>query len=86
MSGPKEIIRHGIDGLLVPPEDAHELAEAMARLMGDERQRNSLAKRAVEVTERFGLPTVMEMWNEVFVSILQQKSPTKLGDPGKAAR
>ena len=77
MSGPKEMIRDGIDGLLVPPEDIGALAKAMARLMGDERERRRLAERAVEVTERFGLPRVMEMWSEVLTRATQGRAAQK---------
>ena len=78
VSGPRAMIRHGVDGLLVPPEDVDALAKAMARLMGDERERRRLAERAVEVTDRFGLPRVMAMWSEVLAAASQGKNRTKV--------
>lgn len=64
-SGPGDIIRPGIDGMLVPSEDIEELASAMDLLMSNETERQRLGARATEVTERFGLEKIMNMWEEV---------------------
>jgi glycosyltransferase involved in cell wall biosynthesis len=69
-SGPREMIRNGVDGILVPPEDVGALASAMDRLMGDQDERRRLGARAVEITERFALPQVSAMWKSVFDEIL----------------
>lgn len=65
--GPREIIRHEIDGILVAPEDVPALAEALDRLMGNEMERKRLAAKAVEVVKRFSKDKTMEMWEEVIL-------------------
>ena len=48
-SGPRDMIRSGVDGLLVPPEDVGELAATMNQLMSDEDLRRRLGAKATEV-------------------------------------
>jgi GalNAc-alpha-(1->4)-GalNAc-alpha-(1->3)-diNAcBac-PP-undecaprenol alpha-1,4-N-acetyl-D-galactosaminyltransferase len=68
-TGPREIIEHGVDGILVPAGDVTALASALDRLMGDPDERARLASRAPAVTDRFGLPRVLALWDELFEQI-----------------
>jgi glycosyltransferase involved in cell wall biosynthesis len=68
-TGPGEIIRHGVDGLLVPPQDIKALAEAMAMLMGDDELRQQLGAGAVETRLRYALPTIEAQWRSLLVRL-----------------
>jgi glycosyltransferase involved in cell wall biosynthesis len=74
-SGPGDIIRHGVDGILVPPEDAVALSAALDRLMGDAEERKRLASRAPEVLSRFGTDRILTLWENLFEDLL----PTSAG-------
>jgi len=67
-SGPRDIIRDGVDGLLVPPRDYYALAEALDHVMSDEDERRRLAARAPEVVQRFAIDKVMGMWEQLLGS------------------
>jgi glycosyltransferase involved in cell wall biosynthesis len=75
-AGPSDIIRHGVDGLLVPPEDVSALANAMDHLMTDAAERERLARRAPEVLERFSRERVLAMWEKLFDDILPARQRT----------
>src|SRR6266545_50958 len=62
-SGPRQIVRSEVDGILIPPEDPAALAEGMRRLMEDAELRRRLARRAPEVVERFSLDRVLGLWD-----------------------
>jgi len=64
-SGPREIIRNGVDGVLIPPNDLDALASSMDRLMADEAERHRLAANAASIIERFGVERIMNMWDEL---------------------
>jgi len=66
-TGPREIIRDGIDGVLVTPvEDDEALAAHLGDLMARPEWREALARRAIDVRDRFSTARVMALWNHLF--------------------
>ena len=65
-TGPRDIIRHGADGLLVPTGDIRALEAALRRLMTDKDLRMCFRTRAVEVRERFSLERIARIWEDIF--------------------
>jgi GalNAc-alpha-(1->4)-GalNAc-alpha-(1->3)-diNAcBac-PP-undecaprenol alpha-1,4-N-acetyl-D-galactosaminyltransferase len=76
-AGPREIIRDGVDGLLVDPENVGALAEAMDTLMTNPAERARLASRAIEIASRFSKADVLKMWDELFCNVLSSRAPEK---------
>jgi glycosyltransferase involved in cell wall biosynthesis len=70
-TGPRNIIRHETDGLLVPPGDVTGLAGAMDLLMGDVDLRKRFAARGVEARERFSIMRIAGMWEELFEEVVK---------------
>jgi GalNAc-alpha-(1->4)-GalNAc-alpha-(1->3)-diNAcBac-PP-undecaprenol alpha-1,4-N-acetyl-D-galactosaminyltransferase len=75
--GPRDMIRDGIDGVLVPPEDVPALAAALNRLMNDAQERNRLAMRAREITTRYTRENIMARWQQLFDDIQPQNGKRK---------
>ncbi|CAN0618267.1 GalNAc-alpha-(1-_4)-GalNAc-alpha-(1-_3)-diNAcBac-PP-undecaprenol alpha-1,4-N-acetyl-D-galactosaminyltransferase [Burkholderia multivorans] len=66
-TGPRDIIEHGDNGLLVRPVgDTQKLAEALHTLMTNDRERARMAARAPRVLESFSPARTFAKWREVF--------------------
>jgi glycosyltransferase involved in cell wall biosynthesis len=72
-TGPRDIIRHELDGLLVPQGNVTELTAALDRLMSDALTRQRFAERAMEVRERFSMERITGMWEKLFEEILLEQ-------------
>lgn len=69
-TGPRNIIRHEVDGLLVPANDVRALAYGMARMMDDEEFRKRCASKAIEVRRRFSIQHIGDMWDKLFDEVI----------------
>jgi glycosyltransferase involved in cell wall biosynthesis len=70
-TGPRDIIRHEVDGLLVPLGDVAALTAALERVISDVNLRLRLATRAVETRERFSIERIAGMWEALFEELSQ---------------
>ena len=64
--GPKDIVRHQEDGLLVPSGDVAKLAEAMHQMMSDDTLRRQMASKALLNVRRFQLDEIAKRWETLF--------------------
>jgi GalNAc-alpha-(1->4)-GalNAc-alpha-(1->3)-diNAcBac-PP-undecaprenol alpha-1,4-N-acetyl-D-galactosaminyltransferase len=67
-AGVRDIVRHGIDGMLVDAGGPEQFAGALDRLMSDDAERARLAARAPEIVGRFSAAKVMRRWEEVLTA------------------
>jgi len=69
-SGPDEIIREGISGLLVPTGDEEALAAAILRVLSDEELRAVLSNGGRERAESFAINKIAAEYNRMFREVL----------------
>jgi glycosyltransferase involved in cell wall biosynthesis len=67
--GVREIVRDGVDGLVVPAGDVPALAAAMGRLMDDPAERRRLGARGTEIVERYGVDRVLDLWEALLRTV-----------------
>lgn len=67
--GPRDIVCHDEDGLLVPSGDIDKLADAMECILYDENMRSRYASAAAKNVRRFILPEVAKRWQILFGDI-----------------
>lgn len=70
--GPRDIIDHGVNGLLVKNGDIEGLAAAMMRLMDDDSYRAKLSANARRVTNTYSEESVMKKWMDLFHSLTEK--------------
>lgn len=68
-TGPRDIIRDQVDGLLVPQDNHEALVDALRRLMSSPALRQKYANRAIEIRKRVSMEKVAGMWEKLFKEI-----------------
>jgi glycosyltransferase involved in cell wall biosynthesis len=66
--GPAEIIRDGVDGVLVPLGDETAFSAVMLRLATDDPERRRLAKSCPAILERLSEAAIQPLWEKVLSS------------------
>ena len=71
--GPRDIIRDGVDGFLVPPGNETMLAERICQLIEDKNLRRKMGAAAQERAKEFSLEKVIPMWTNLFEELVKEK-------------
>jgi glycosyltransferase involved in cell wall biosynthesis len=75
--GPGEIIRHGRDGILVPPEAVDGLADGMLELIQDVPKRRRYGAAAVENARSYAVDSIAEQWEELLRVLTNRAGGTR---------
>ena len=73
-SGPRDIITHGVDGLLVENGNIHQLAENICILIENEDLRKVMGGNARESVKRFRKEEIMAEWKQLFEELMSSRS------------
>ncbi len=68
-TGPSDLVRDGIDGCLVPPEDPAALAQALAVVMADGPLRRRWAAQARQLKVRLDAALIAQTWEALFAQL-----------------
>jgi glycosyltransferase involved in cell wall biosynthesis len=72
VGGNTTLIEHGVNGLLVPPGDAHALATAIDSLAGDPALRRRMSTAARQTAERYSWPACVAAHQALYRKLLDQ--------------
>jgi glycosyltransferase involved in cell wall biosynthesis len=70
-AGPRSVIAHGVDGLLVPGLDVAAFSRALGSLMDDEALRRRLGEAAVRKAAAYGREAVGARWKALVARVTQ---------------
>ncbi len=73
LSGPRDIIEDGFNGVLVKTEDVDALVAGLDALMSDPARRQQLAQNAPQILDRFGLEQVMGIWQDAIDRVIARR-------------
>lgn len=69
VTGPREIIVDGIDGMIVEDQNINELSRGLEKLLSDKDMRYRFGKRATEDISRFNRPRMIEQWETMLENL-----------------
>ena len=76
--GPKDNIKEGKDGFLIPVGDETLFAERICELIGDEEKRKKMGENAEVKSKSFSIERIIGMWMTLFSEIQENQNIHKL--------
>jgi GalNAc-alpha-(1->4)-GalNAc-alpha-(1->3)-diNAcBac-PP-undecaprenol alpha-1,4-N-acetyl-D-galactosaminyltransferase len=73
LSGPRDIIENGVNGVLVVTENVDALAAGLEASISDPVRCQQLAQNAPQILDRFGLEQVMGMWKTEIEEVIDRR-------------
>lgn len=72
VTGPREIIKNGIDGIIVENRNCDNFAIELDRLMKDESLRYDLGLHAIENIKRYSLDKMVDRWEQMLIELVNR--------------
>ncbi len=72
-SGPREIITHNVDGILVEDQNKETMQEALSDLIENKEKREALGKQAIRSVHRFSVKNIADKWEMLFMMVSKGK-------------
>ena len=70
VTGPREIIVDGLDGMIVEDQNVEALSEGLETLMGNEGMRYDYGLHSIEDIKRFSKDKVVDKWERMFSNVM----------------
>ena len=80
IAGYRDVLRDGVDGVLVPPADPQALAETLRDLYEEPGRRIQMARAAAADVQRFAWPRVADEVMEAYQDAIAVPQPDKAGE------
>lgn len=77
IDGYRAVLRHGFEGLLVPPESPAALAVAIVRLFSDPALREEMGRRAQARAQGYGWPIVARQLLDFYAETIERQQPRR---------
>jgi glycosyltransferase involved in cell wall biosynthesis len=75
-TGPRDIIDHGEDGLVIPYQDVDTLAAGILELIEDEPRRKAMGARSYEKAQQYTTAHLAEKWEQLFADLARRRNIT----------
>jgi len=72
-TGPAEVIKNGVNGLLIAPEDPAALAAGICEMIENPDRRRAMGAAALETSAQYSMPVVREAWETLFTDLAARR-------------